>query len=248
MKIAIAGGTGTIGRLVAAATTAAGHEPVVLARATGVNVLTGAGLTTALSGVDALIDASATSSTSTKKAVHFFGTATRNLLEAERNAGVGHHVAISIVGAAQVNANYYAGKAVQEEILLAQPAGWSMVRTTQVHEFAVQIAGHGKVGPVHVVPTMRSQPIAATEVAAELVRIAVGPPQGLLPDLAGPREERLADMVRRYLTATGRSRPTIEVPFPGPWGRSMRDGTLLPSAATRRGRQTFEEWLETQRP
>jgi uncharacterized protein YbjT (DUF2867 family) len=244
MRIAIAGGTGTVGRHVVDAVRAAGHEPVVLSRSMGVDLLSGDGLTAALAGAASVIDVSSTNTTSTKGSVDFFGTVTRNLLAAERTAGVAHHVAISVIGAAKVPANYYAGKALQEQLLTAMPDGWSLLRVAQFHEFAAQIVQHGKIGPLQLVPTMRSQPIAATEVAAELTAIASGDPRGLEPDLAGPQEERMSNMVRRYLTATRQSRAVLEIPIPGIWGRGMRDGSLLPAPGARLGRQTFAEWLQ----
>jgi uncharacterized protein YbjT (DUF2867 family) len=94
---------------------------------------------------------------------------------------------------------------------------------------------------------MRTQPIAASEVAVELVTIAEGSPRGLAVDLAGPREEHMPDLVRRYLATRGARGRVLRVPFPGAWGRAMRDGTLLPGPAARRGRQTFEEWLDVAR-
>lgn len=243
MKIVVAGGSGTLGRLVLDALREAGHVAVPVSRQTGVDLIEGTGLVEALRGANAVIDTSATSSTSTKESIRFFGTVTQNLLAAEREADVPHHVAISIIGAAKVNANYYAGKAVQEQILMAEPGGWSMLRTSQFHEFAKQLVAHGRLGPLQVVPKMFSQPIAAKEVAAELVTIAAGDPRGLEPDLAGPRKERMAEMVRRYLHATGEGRPVLEIPLPGPWGRGMRDGSLLPRSGARQGQQTFDEWL-----
>ncbi|MDQ0785187.1 SDR family oxidoreductase [Streptomyces sp. B3I8] len=247
MKIAVAGATGMLGSRVVDAVRAAGHEPVSISRGSGIDLMTGSGLAEALRGASAVVDASATSSTSAKKSTDFFSTVTRNLLAAERAAGVPHHVAVSIIGAAKVDANYYAGKAAQEKILTAaHEGGWSLLRTAQFHEFAKQLVGHGKVGPLQVVPSMRAQPVAAAEVAAELVTIAAGEPRGLGPDLAGPREERMADLVRRYLAATGQRRPVVEVSIPGAWGRGMRDGSLLPGPGARLGRQTFDEWLSEQ--
>ncbi|MFD4791117.1 SDR family oxidoreductase [Streptomyces sp. NPDC058459] len=246
MKIVVAGATGTLGKHVADAVRTAGHEAVAISRASGSDLVTGSGLTETLRGADAVIDASATSSTSARKSVAFFTTVTRNLLAAEREAGVPHHVAISIIGAARINANYYAGKAAQEEILRSYSGGWSMLRTSQFHEFVRQILTAGKVGPVQVVPKMLSQPVAAREVAGELVTLATGRPQGLVPDFAGPRRELMADLVRRYLATTGVSRPVLQVPLPGAFGRGMRDGTLLPEPGTRAGRQTFGAWLADQ--
>jgi uncharacterized protein YbjT (DUF2867 family) len=246
LKIVVAGATGSLGTHVVDAVRAAGHEPVSISRGSGVDLMSGSGLGDALRGASAVIDASATSSASTRRSVVFFTTVSRNLLAAEREMGVPHHVAVSIIGSAKVNANYYAGKAAQEALLRAEPGGWSLLRTTQFHEFAKQLVGHGKLGPFQGVPKMRSQPISATEVAAELVAIASGDPRGLEPDLAGPREERMADLVRRYLAVTGRRRPVIKLSIPGAWGRGMRDGSLLPKAGTRLGRQTFDQWLTTQ--
>lgn len=246
MKIVVTGATGTLGRQVMEAAQTAGHSTVGISRTSGVDLITGTGLEAALTGSSVVIDASATSSTKTKESVDFFSTVTRNLLSAERAYGVPHHVAISIIGAAKVNANYYAGKAAQEEILMAEPTSrWSMLRTTQFHEFVYQLLPAGRVGPFQMVPKMRSQPIAVAEVAAELVRIAGAEPQGLMPDLAGPREERWADLIRFYL-AGEQHRPVIEIAMPGAWGRGMRDGTLLPQPGSRLGKQTFDQWLAMQ--
>lgn len=242
-RIVVAGATGALGARVVEAVRDAGHLPVPISRRHGIDLLTGAGLFEAMDGASCVIDASSTGTTSTKGSRAFFLAATRNLLAAERRAGVPHHVAISIVGAADVPVGYYAGKAAQEEILRARPEGWTLLRTTQFHDFPRQLIAHGKVGPLQVVPTMRSQPIDAAEVAAELVQIALGDARGLEPDLAGPREENMADLVRRYLAATARTRPVLQVPLPGAWGRSMRDGTLLARDGARRGLRTFEEWL-----
>lgn len=246
MKIVVAGGTGFLGRKVVEAALAAGHDPISLSRSDGVDLVTGAGLVAALGGADAVIDASARAVTSSKESLAFFPLVTQSLLAAEREAGVGHHVAISIIGAAEIATNYYAGKAAQEEVLMGTDGGWSMLRTTQFHEFVIQLITGGKMGPFQAVPRMRSQPIAAAEVAAELIRIAEGGPIGVAPALAGPSEERMSDLVRRYLAATGTSRPVLELSIPGAWGRGMRDGTLLPAAGTRLGRQTFDEWLSVQ--
>jgi uncharacterized protein YbjT (DUF2867 family) len=243
MRIAVAGGTGTVGRRVVELLRGAGHEPVVLSRAAGIDLTAGTGLAPALEGADAVIDVAGTGTLSTGASRRFFGAVTENLLAAERSAGVPHHVLLSIVGAAEVDRDYYAGKALQERIVTAAPGGWTLLRTTQFHEFAAQLAARGAVGPLRMIPAMRSRPLAAAEVAAELVALAEGAPRGAVPDLAGPREERMADLVRRYLAATGSGGRVIEFPFPGAWGRAMRDGSLLGGAGVRTGRQSFDEWL-----
>ena len=243
MIIAIAGGTGTVGRHTVTAASAAGHHPLVLSRATGVDLITETGLAGWLDGVDAVIDVAATSSVSSRQAVRFFGTVTSNLLAAERAAGVPRHVALSIIGAAKANCGYYAGKALQEQQVMNSGTGWSVLRTTQFHEFAAQTVSRATVAGIQIVPAMRCQPIAASEVAAELIRIAEGAPHGFEPDLAGPREEDMPSLVRRYRNATGNRRRVMRVTLPGAIGRVMRDGGLLPAPGTRLGTQTFDQWL-----
>jgi uncharacterized protein YbjT (DUF2867 family) len=246
MRIAVAGGTGVVGRHVVAAVRASGHEPLVLTRSSGHDLTAshaGPALVAALGGIDAVVDVSSVATTSAARSVEFFGAVTRNLLAAERAAGVRHHVALSIVGAVAAPAAYYAGKKLQEDLVMAGSGGWSILRATQFHEFAAQMAVQGRMGPLQVVPTMRSQPVAASEVAEVLVDIATHGPRGLDRDLGGPREENMADLVRRYLAATGQKRPVLQVALPGAWGRALRDGTLLTAPGARRGALGFEEWL-----
>lgn len=244
MRVAVAGGSGTVGRHVVNALRVAGHRSVVLTRASGVDLLDSSHLADVLQGVEVVIDVSSTSTASASRSTRFFETVTRNLLAAGREAGVGHYVALSVIGAEKVGASYYEGKAAQERIVMAEPDGWSLLRTTQFHELTGFLVDTYRVGPVRVVPQMRAQPIAAAEVAAELASIAVGAPQGLVRDLAGPREERVSDMVRRYLHATGRPGPVLEVFVPGAWGRGMRNGTFLPAPGVRQSRLSFEAWLD----
>ncbi len=181
MRIAIAGGTGTVGRHVVLAAKVAGHDTVVLSRSVGIDLMSPAGLAEALAGVDAVVDVSSPSTLSTKKAIAFFGTVTDNLLTAERTAGVPHHVLLSIIGAADASSGYYAGKAFQERQVTDSGSQWSMLRTTQFHEFAQQTADRGTTLGLFLAPNMCSQPIAAAEVAAELVTIATHGPQGIVP-------------------------------------------------------------------
>jgi uncharacterized protein YbjT (DUF2867 family) len=243
MRIAVAGGTGVVGAHVVAALQAGGYGAVVLARSTGVDLTSGVGLADLLHGIDAVIDVTSKITVLASVSRAFFGTMTRNLLEAERVAKVPHHVAPSIVGAANVDAGYFAGKRTQEDLLKASSDSWTVLRATQLHEFAAQIVERAKVGPVCVIPVMTCRPVAATEVAAALVRLATGAPQGLAPDLGGPAVENLASMSRRYLAESGRRRRVLEVPLPGAWGRSMRDGSVLPASGTQQGTITFEDWL-----
>ncbi|WP_374946575.1 SDR family oxidoreductase [Agreia sp.] len=240
----MAGATGTLGRCVINALHNAGHSSVPLSRNLGVDLLGDHKLRNRLRGATAVIDASEIRSMSTKVSVEHFSTVTRNLLVAGRAAGVTHHVGVSIIGAGFVNSNYYAGKAAQERILRGQRDGWSLLRTTQFHEFAQQIAPQRGLGLITFAPKMRTRPIAAAEVAEELVVIAERGPSKTVRDLAGPYEERLSDMVQRYVALMDQRGPVIEVALPGRLGRGMRDGSLLPVTGTRSGSQTYSEWLE----
>ncbi len=242
-RIAIAGGTGAVGRHVVAAAQQAGHETVVIARSTGVDLVGGEGLSAALAGADIVIDVSSIGTLSGKVSVEFFETVTRNLLAAEKEAGVGHHLALSIIGAAEATSGYYAGKTAQERLLTSSGDSWSILRATQFHEFAAQMVQRGAVLGTFLVPKMRSQPVAASEVAAELVAIAEGRPRGLAQDLGGPKPEQMADLVRRFLRRTGRPGRVLEVRMPGSMGRVSADGTLLPGPEAKLGIQTFDEWL-----
>lgn len=243
MRVAVAGGTGVVGRHVVAALEADGHEVVVLSRSRGVDVRDADGVAAAIEGCAALVDVTSVQTTSGRVSREFFGGVTRSLLAAERSTGVPHHVALSIVGAAAAPSAYYAGKALQEQLVRESGTGWSVLRATQFHEFAAQLVGDGEKR-FHLVPAMRSQPIAAAEVGGALAAIAVGEPRGLDRDLAGPLVEEMPDLVRRYLAATGRGGRVITVPLPGRWGRALRDGTILGGPDARLGRQTFAEWLE----
>ena len=245
MRIAVAGGTGTVGRHVVDVARDGGHEVVVLSRSTGVDLVAGIGLDAALQGVDAVIDVSSTSTQSAAESERFLGTVTRNLLAAEKSAGVGHHIALGIVGSLDAPFGYYAGKKVQEELVAGGPVPFTILRATQFHEFAQQLHGGFTVGPVILVPMMVSQPIAAREVAERLVHLASGAPSGRVADLAGPRVERMSRMVRVYGRATGTRAPVVVVPLPGGFGKAMHDGTTLAQPGADLGRQTFDEWIAT---
>ena len=244
MRIAVAGGTGWIGRLVVAALEAAGDEPVVLARATGVDLTAGTGLVERLAGVEAVIDVTNVVTQRAATSIGFFETVTARLLAAEGEAGVRHHVALSIVGADRVDLPYYRGKRRQEELVVADAAG-TVLRATQFHEFAAQMLA--RRGPFVIAPKMLSQPVAAVEVARHLAGLARGRPLGLADEIAGPEEHlRMTDMIRRLARATGDRRPVLPLGMPGRVGREMQDGALLPTGPGPRGSITFAAWLASQ--
>lgn len=242
MRIAVAGGTGLVGRQVVEVLSKAGHTTEVLARAHGVDLVSGDGLPAAMTGVEAVIDVSNVTTTRRSKAVAFFDASTRNLLAAGRTYGVRHHVVLSIVGIDRVKFGYYEGKLHQEQVALQGPVPATVLRATQFHEFAGQLLRRVR-GPVALVPRQLIRPVAAAEVAAELALAAVGGAQGRAPDFAGPQDEDLVDMARRTLRARDERRAVVGVRLPGRSGRAMAQGGLRPGGNARYGRQTFEQWL-----
>lgn len=242
MRIAVAGGTGVVGRHVAEAARAAGHDVVVLSRSSGVDVLTGAGLAEALRGADAVIDVTNTTTLSAAKAVRFFERATVNLLAAEARAGVGHHVVLSIVGIDDIDASYYAGKLAQERAVAAGPVPFTIARAGQFHEFAGQLLSRMS-GPVAVMPKLLMRPVAAREVGEHLVRVAEAGAVGRARDLVGPRDEVLVDLARRQLEFDGVRRRVLGVRLPGAYGRGLTSGSLRGGADAVQGALTFDEWL-----
>ncbi|MGW8481985.1 SDR family oxidoreductase [Microbacterium sp. NPDC055903] len=243
MRIAVAGGTGVVGSRTVEAVRAAGHEAVTLSRASGVDLVTGAGLVEALSGADAVIDTSNISTLKASAAIEFFTAATGNLVSAAVEAGVQHVVLLSIVGIDRIPYDYYAGKVAQEKVLQASSVPWTIQRATQFHEFAAQMYERAKLGPLRLAPNARTQPVAAREVGERLAAIAVGAPRGRAVDFAGPREESLAEMIRGYATVEGHRGWIPTVNLPTRQMKGMREGLALPGAEADLGRQTFAEWL-----
>ena len=242
MRVAVAGGTGVVGRHLVTALTAAGHQVVVLARARGIDLVSGVGLAGALDGAAAVIDVSNVATTRRQHAVEFFETVTGRLMAAGERAGVQHHLALSIVGIDRVPTGYYQGKLAQERLVLAGPVPGSVLRATQFHEFAGQLLDRVP-GPLVPLPRLRVQPVAAREVAAMLADLATGTVTGRHPELAGPQSHDLADLARRVLRARGDRRRVLSVRLPGVAGRALATGALLPQQPGLRGRETFEQWL-----
>jgi uncharacterized protein YbjT (DUF2867 family) len=244
MRIAVAGGTGTVGRHVVTAARGRGHEVVVLSRTGGVDVMTGDGLADRLSGVDAVIDVPNRSTLSAQAARTFFETGTRHLLAAERENGVRHHVALSIVGIDGIDASYYAGKLAQERAVAAGDVPYTIARAAQFHEFAGQLLS-SMPGPVAILPTTLMRPVAAHEVGVHLVSVAEAGPRTRAVDLVGPREEELTELARRQLAHDGIRRRVWGLRFPGAYGRGLASGALRGAAPQLIGTMTFDEWLDS---
>lgn len=243
MRITVAGGTGVVGRLIVENACQRGHDITVLSRTTGVDLTAPRRLS--VDGAEVIIDVTSIRTSRAAKSKAFFAAATGNLLTAAQAAGVGHYVLLSIVGVDDAPYGYYAGKADQEDLVTTGDVPWTLLRSTQFHEFAEQIFHRTKAGPVSLVPVMRSQPIAACEVAVRLVDLAEAGPAGRVSDMAGPRVERMAELTRQWAKATNTKGAVVEIPLPGGFGSALRDGTLLAQPGSHYGHQTFTEWLRS---
>jgi uncharacterized protein YbjT (DUF2867 family) len=246
MKIAVAGATGRVGRHVVEVLEAQGHDVVAMARARGVDVITGDGLAEALDGSDAVIDVATGPSPDEQAATEFFTTATRNLQEAGAKAGVKRIVVVSIIGIDRLSAGYNAAKLAHERAMLAGPIPARILRASQFHEFVAQLLDWGRQGDVAYVPEMRTQPIAARSVAEKLAELATsGPESGPTLEIAGPREERLVELARLLVTRRGDALRIEERSDPDdPDAALMANGVLLPGPDATLAGPTFEDWLD----
>jgi uncharacterized protein YbjT (DUF2867 family) len=242
VRIAVAGATGVVGHHVVAELGGRGHEAVPFARSHGVDVTQLDRLADHLAGVEAVIDTLGITTTRRKPATEFFTTTTRNLLQAERAAGVDRHVLLSIVGIDGSTFGYYRAKVAQEEAARAADPSVTVLRATQFHEFADQMLQRAKVGPLIVVPKMRSATVAAAEVAAALVDLAEDPQPGTV-EMGGPEAHQMPELVRRVAAARDVHARVVTVTVPGAAGKAMADGSLIPENPWRTGTQSFDDWL-----
>jgi uncharacterized protein YbjT (DUF2867 family) len=244
MRIAIVGGTGTLGSHLTTELAARGHEVRVLSRSAPqyrVDLLTGVGLEFALSGCDVVVDASNNAS---RKAAGVLVGGTRRLLAAEQAAGVRHHVGVSIVGCDQLPVGYYRVKTDQENLVTQGPVPWTIVRATQFHELvakAFETAARFRVLPA---PRALLQPISGAEVARYVAGVAEQPPRRERPAVAGPEVTELRTLARTWRSVTGRRLALLPVYLPGQVGRALRTGSLTTGQAESRGRVSFSAWLE----
>ena len=243
MRIAIAGGTGTLGSLVAAELARRGHEARVLSRGAPeyrVDLATGSGLERALAGCDVVVDASNNSS---RRAADVLVAGTRRLLAAEQAAGVRHHVCVSIVGCEKAPMGYYRVKAEQERVAAQGPVPCSLVRATQFHELVLAALTAGGRWGVLPVPRARLQPIACAEVAGVVAGVADGAPRPGRTQVAGPEVADARDLARTWRSVTGRRTVLVPVALPGRLGRALRTGALTDERPDVRGTVTFAAWL-----
>lgn len=244
MKIVVIGGTGLIGSKVVTMLQAQGHEAVAASPRLGVNTITGEGLAAALAGAAAVVDVSNAPSFERQAVRDFFQTSTRNLLAAEAAAGVGHHVALSIVGIDRSpNNDYFQAKIAQEELIAAGPIPYSIVRATQFMEFVDGIADSATTGNEVHIPPVAFQPIAAADVARNVAGVAAGHPLNGRVEIAGPEPLRFDAVVRNRLRARNDARQVVADPAAAYFGSVPGERSLVPLNGARLGKIRYEDWL-----
>ena len=249
MKIVVIGGTGLIGSKLVKKLIDEGHEAVPATPDTGVNTLTGAGLAEALTGAAVMVDVSNSPSLEGPAALEFFETSTRNILEAEAVAGVGHHVALSVVGTERLGeSGYFRAKMAQEKLIKSSAIPYSIVHATQFFEFVKGIAEAGADGNTVRVAPVQIQPMASDDVATALAAITVGAPINGTVEIAGPEQFRLDELVRQSLRARQDPREVVADPHARYFGAELRNDTLVPNDDAQLGATRFQQWLTQQAP
>ncbi|MBP2324952.1 uncharacterized protein YbjT (DUF2867 family) [Kibdelosporangium banguiense] len=244
MKIVVIGGTGLIGSKLVARFGEHGHEAVVASPSTGVNTLTGEGVKEVLLGADVLVDVSNSPSFADDDVLAFFRTSTENLVEAAKEAGVGHYVALSVVGTERSpQLGYFRAKVVQEALIRGSGLPYSLVHATQFFEFAEAIAGTSMVDGVVRLPDVGVQPIAAEDVAAAVGRTAVGKPLDGMLEVAGPEQLGFAEWIRTVLTARNDPREVVADSEGRYFGAELDADALLPRDGAQLGQISLADWL-----
>ncbi len=244
MKIVVIGGTGLIGSKLVPKLREQGHEAIAASPDTGVNTITGEGLEEALKGASVVIDVSNSPSWEDAAVMKFFQTSTRNLLTYEAAAGVGHHVALSVVGTDRLSeSGYFRAKIAQEKLITESSVPYSIVHATQFFEFLKGLADISMVGNKVLLPHVLFQPMAADDVASGVARIAVGQPVNGIVEIGGPEQFRVDELVRRRLASLKDPREVVADPNALYSGAKLSEKTLLPGNNARLGETRFETWL-----
>lgn len=247
MKIVVIGGTGLIGSKTVNRLRALGHEVIAASPASGVNTITGEGLAEVMEGTAVVIDLANSPSFEDKAVMEFFQTAGHNLLEAEKKAGVKHHIALSVVGTERLqDSGYMRAKLVQENLIRQSGIPFSIVHSTQFFEFLGSIAASGAKGEaIHLSPAA-IQPIASDDVADAVTDVAVGAPLNGIIEIAGPERVGMDILVGRYLDRMGDARAIVADPHALYFGAELNDQSLVPGANPRIGKIDFETWFANQ--
>jgi uncharacterized protein YbjT (DUF2867 family) len=244
MKIVVIGGSGRIGSKLVEKLHDHGHEAVAADLGTGVNTLTGEGLPEALEGAAVVVDVSNSPSFEDAAVLEFFETSTANLLAAEKAAGVGHHVVLSVVGTDRLSeSGYFRAKIAQEELIKSSPIPYSIVHATQFFEFVESIAAAATDGDTVRLAPVLIQPMAANDVALAVGRISVGSPVNGVVEVAGPEQFRLDELIRQGLSARQDPRDVVADPDARYFGAKLSETMLLPGAHAQLGETRFEDWL-----
>jgi uncharacterized protein YbjT (DUF2867 family) len=244
MKIVVIGGTGLIGSKTTAILRQGGHDVLAASPTSGVNTITGEGLKEALAGAQIVIDLVNSPSFEDRAVLEFFETAGRHLFAAERDAGVGHHVALSIVGTDRTSDNgYFRAKVAQEKLIVSSGVPYTIIRATQFMEFLGGIAAEATHGNIVRLSPGLFQPIAADDVAPNVADVALAPPRNGIVEIAGPERAPFNDIIARYLKAIGDPREVVADPEARYFGGRVEQLSLVPLGEARLGQIGLEEWL-----
>jgi uncharacterized protein YbjT (DUF2867 family) len=245
MKIVVIGGSGLIGSKLVTKLREHGHEAVAASPNSGVNTLTGEGLAEALKGASVVVDVSNSPSWEDAAVMKFFETSTRNLLAYEAAAGVGHHVALSVVGSERLlESGYFRAKIAQENLIKGSSIPYSIIRATQFFEFVKSIADFSTDGNKVRLPSALIQPMAADDVASAVGRIAMGSPVNGTVEVGGPEQFRLDELVRQGLAARKDPREVVADPHARYYGVELSESTLVPGDGAQLGETRYADWLE----
>jgi uncharacterized protein YbjT (DUF2867 family) len=247
MKIVVIGGTGLIGSKTVTILRQGGHEIVAGSPKSGVNSITGEGLKAAMAGAQVVIDLTNSPSFEDRAVLEFFETSGRHLLPAEAEAGVRHHVALSIVAIDRTDNGYFRAKLAQEKLIKDSFIPYTIIRATQFMEFLGGIADSSADGNIVRLPPVLFQPIAADDVAAVVAEMALAAPRNGIVEIAGPERAPFGGIVARYLNAIGDPREVVSDPEARYWGGRVEEHSLVPLGEARLGRIGLDEWLRRSR-
>jgi uncharacterized protein YbjT (DUF2867 family) len=244
MKIVVIGGSGLIGTKLVNQLRERGHEALAASPSSGVNTITGEGLAEALAGAQVVVDLANSPSWEDKAVLEFFQTSGRNLLAAEAPAGVGHHIALSIVGTDRMPDNgYFRAKVAQEKLIESSGIPYTIIRSTQFMEFLGGIAASGTDGNTVRISPGLFQPIAADDVADTTADVALTAPRNGIVEIAAPDRAPFNEIVARYLKAVGDPRQVVRDPEARYFGGRIEERSLVPLGEARLGRIGLDEWL-----
>lgn len=245
MKVVVVGGTGLIGSKTVHKLNERGHQGFAAAPNTGVDTITGMGLAEALAGAEVVIDVSNSPSMEDRAAMDFFQTSGRNIAQAEQEAGVDHHVALSVVGTDRLQGSgYFRAKLAQEQLIEKSPIPYSLIHATQFFEFIRSIANVSTSGGVVRLAPVNFQPMAADDVADAIVAVALAEPLNRMTEIAGPEIFRFDEAVARVLKYDHDPRQVTADSSAPYYGVQLSEETLVPAAGARLGRTTLDWWLD----